>query len=146
MPSSCRNPECREGLTPGIVIRGRGNAKLPVLGQIQTWGWVRCRSCNASDEDQKNGAIYKHVERSREEIAMRAARATNKETYKAESAVAKGLGSIRSATAAPPPSSSAQLDKLLEQVTKLTEQVTELLGENRALRKQLEAKSAPDAS
>jgi chromosome segregation ATPase len=150
---ACKNPECRNGLTPGVVIRGRGNAKLPVLGQTQTWGWVRCLACNASEEHTKAGAVFKLVKRSAEEIAQRAAMATSKAIYKPESAVAKGLGAIKSGVQQEhnqSPDNSAQLDKLINQVSKLTEQLTELMSENRELRKELktlrEPQDKPDAA
>jgi hypothetical protein len=145
--ANCRNPECRNGLTPGIVIRGKGNSKLPVIGQTQTWGWVKCLACNSSEEHTKAGAVFKLVNRTPEEIAQRAARATAREIYKPESETEKRLASLRSnktvAGSAPAPDNSAQLNKLIEQVSKLTEQLTELMTENRELRKELKAAKEP---
>lgn len=150
--SACKNPECRNGLTPGVIIVGKGNAKMPVLGQTQRWGWVRCLSCSENPDDSKAGARYKHVNRTPEDIAHRAELATSKAPYKPPSAVAKAFGGLRVPGGAPVPvaTSSSTLDnerltKLLEQVSqlnntimKLTNQVGDLLEENRALRKRLD--------
>jgi len=154
---TCQNPECKNGLVPGLVMASPRGSKVPLIGSDgkmgsggQRWGWVKCLACNASEESKDRGIVYKHVPRSPEEIAQRAARATNRETYKPESAVARGLGGVRAgakAPEAPPPDNSAQLTKLLDQVTKLTEQITELLTENRDLRKELkEARDRKDVA
>jgi ABC-type transporter Mla subunit MlaD len=70
--------------------------------------------------------------------------------YKGELPIAKSLGSLKVSAPVPAvpalaPDHSAQLGKLIEQVTALTGQVSELLAENRQLRKQLEARPASEA-
>lgn len=155
---SCRNPECSKGLTPGLVMASPGSSKIPLIGSdgkmsraaSMRWGWVRCLACSPNEEDERKGVTYKHQERTPDEIAQRRANATNKSTYKPESAVAKNLGGLsvrgQATVIAPQLDNSAQLNKLLEQVTKLTEQITELLDENRQLRKRLDVKDKPDAA
>lgn len=166
--SACRNPECLRGLTPGLVIVGKGNKGAPVVGEgarppTYRWAWVRCLSCNAPEDARKNGAVYKHVNRAPEEIAQRAELANSKAPYKPESEVGKALGGLNRVQTAHQPANqgaastalqqqltqtNAQLAKLLEANTKLTEnvsklaqQVSDLLDENRALKKALDAYS-----
>lgn len=157
---TCRNPECVNGRTPGVVITGKGNARTQVLGAKMRWAWVNCTACSATDDQRKAGAIYKHQHRSPQEISARAQMATDRVEYKKEPAVVRGLAAIKanagigpSTTLAPPPDNSAALqalgvkiDKLLEQNSKLAEQngklvdqLGELMIENRALRMQIEA-------
>lgn len=160
MSSCCKNPECVRGLTPGVVVVGKGNAKTLVLGQSMRWAWVRCLACNPDPDDSKHGTHYKHVMRSPEERARRAELATAKAPYKQESAVNKALGALRpnGIGTSPQPSTAPaqaianneQLTKLLEQISqlnqtvmKLSNQVSDLLEENRSLRKQLEARAIP---
>jgi len=120
--AKCRNPECRNGLTPGIVIAGKGNAKLPVLGQTMRWGWVHCLACNPNEEERRRGVNYKHVSRSAAEIAQRAELANSKASYKA---LPQKLGGIKKANEDSGPTAhhdgvpNDQLTKLLEQVGKL---------------------------
>lgn len=137
MMSECRNPECRNGFTPGIITSGKGTANMPVLGAVMRWGWVKCRACNV-DKDHP----YQAVNRSPAEIAERARLADSKTTYKASDKPDRSsLERLAKATPAPTQQTSGvsqeRFDRLLDQVTKLTDQVTELLQENRTLRAQL---------
>ena len=137
---TCRNPECRDGRTPGLIARGLGNAKTPVLGAKMTWGWVPCPACNDDPNARNAGVSFKLVHRSSEEMERRRQLADEKAPYKQEAPIAKSLGLLKVTAPAATADHSAQMAKLLEQVTKLTEQVSELLAENRQLRKQLEAR------
>lgn len=138
---TCRNQECRNGFTPGVLAAGRGNAKVPLVGVTMRWGWVNCRACNPKDKDP----AYVHVARSPGEIQERARLADAKAPYDHAKAAQKQLEAIKTATPVPAASTSAtspsgaQFDKLLSQIEKLTDQVTELLAENRQLRRRLEA-------
>lgn len=45
--SNCRNPECRNGLTPGLAAVGGGNKAQPLFGaggigakRLMRWAWV----------------------------------------------------------------------------------------------------------
>lgn len=139
---ACRNPECRNGFTPGVIAAGRGSAKVPLLGATMRWGWVNCRACSPKDKDPS----FILVQRTPAEIQERARMADAKATYDHAKATQKQLEAVKAATpvpAAPTIAASAsnqQLDKLLTQVGKLTDQVTELLNENRELRKKLDAR------
>lgn len=143
---SCRNPECRNGFTPGVIAAGRGNAKIPLVGATMRWGWVNCRACNPKDKDP----AFTLVSRLPQEIQERARLADSKATYDHAKAAQKQLEAVKAA--APVPATSAgnaspfpAFDKLLTQITKLTDQVTELLAENRELRKKLDSREKIDA-
>lgn len=148
--SKCRNPECKNGMTPGIVIKGKGNAKVPILGQEMFWGWVHCLACNPTEAQVKAGAQYRHTQRTPEEIAQRAALADAKAPYKPSDPRLMGVRAKTSvAVVAPTPAADDKVNKLLEQisaltgqVSKLSTQVSELLDENRQLRKQLEKRKS----
>jgi hypothetical protein len=147
--SACRNQECVNGRCPGVVIAGKGNARNPILGAKMRWAWVNCLACSRSEDQAKAGAVYKHQNRSPQEIAQRAQLATERAIY-VKPQVPNRLAAVHAlATHQSPPGNgiaigaqenTAQLSKLLDQVTKLTEQITELLSENRELRKQLQAR------
>lgn len=142
--AECRNPECRQGFTPGVVTAGKGTKNLPVLGATMRWGWVKCRACNPSENDRERGVTYQHFHRTPQEISERARLADSKATYDAKAAEKRtSLAKVAARTAPPPASGANQSDsgmvaKLVDQVAKLTEQVTELLTENRALRHRLD--------
>lgn len=165
MPN-CRNPECVNGRTPGIIAGGKGNARTPVLGAVMRWGWVNCLACSATDDQRKAGASYKHQHRAPEEIAQRAQQANERAVYKKAPVVLRNLAAIKAAagngtytplnpssvTVSYPDNSkqlaelSTKLDKLMDQNTKLSEQngklvdqLGELMIENRALRMQVDA-------
>jgi len=136
--ASCRNPECVNGRTPGVIASGKGTANQPIVGASMRWGWVNCRACNPSDVDRKRGVTYMHVHRTGEEIAERAELANSRARYEP---VSQQLQKIHAKTpvAAPAPTvGSDQVGKLLEQVSKLVDQVTELSRENRELRQKLD--------
>ena len=136
----CRNQECRNGYTPGIVTAGKGTANAPILGATMRWGWVKCRACNP-DKDHP----YDHRSRAPGEVAERARLADAKAPYDQKAAAQRAdLERIRASTPAPMPTNVAVpgvVEKLLDQVTKLTDQVTGLLEENRKLRSRLEGGS-----
>jgi hypothetical protein len=139
----CRNPECRNGFTPGVIAAGRGNAKIPIVGATMRWGWVNCRACNPKDKDP----AYVHVQRLPAEIQERARMADSKSTYDQSATQRKQLEALKAATPLPTAPavatpSSATTDKLLAQMEKLTDQVTELLAENRELRRKLEVRDS----
>lgn len=146
MPSGkCRNPECDKGLTPGIVMRGRGKTGRPLFGEGGTqkadpmhWGWVRCPFCNPSEKDES--APPKLVRRSAEEIAQRAEMATNRVEYKPQTPLNSRLGRV----AATAPASNGvdnselmkKIDKLMEGQTELLDQIKELRQENKELKEE----------
>lgn len=136
--ADCRNPECRNGVTPGVIASGRGSSKSPLVGATMRWGWCNCRACSPKDKDPP----YAHVNRTAAEIAERARMADSKVTYEAKQVTAP-LARLKVPSAAngatPPPDNSAQLTKLLDTISKLSDQVAELLEENRQLRAEREA-------
>lgn len=138
--SACRNPECRDKYTPGIIASGKGSKMAPVVGATMRWGWVNCRACNPKDKDPP----YQHVSRSPAEIQERARLADNKAAYVHQEVPKRSnLAAIAANTTAPaasPVSSDAthRMDRLLDKIEKLTDQVTTLVDENRTLRAQLE--------
>lgn len=146
--SKCKNPECVNGLTPGIKILGKGKTGAPLFGQGGThrpdpmrWCWVNCLACNPKKDDPP----FRLVRRSPEEMTQRAQQATEGATYKPDSETAarlarvslraKSHGSSNSST--PSPDNSAlmeKIDKLVEGQTELLDQIKELRAENKALK------------
>jgi hypothetical protein len=66
--SDCRNPECSNGLTPGISASGGGTKGAPLFGaggvgpkKLMRWGWVPCLVCNPSPDQRKAGARYRDL-------------------------------------------------------------------------------------
>lgn len=146
--SRCKNPECRNGLTPGVSIRGKGKTGAPLFGQGGThkadpmhWAWVNCLACNPKPKDPP----FVLRRRSEEEIAQRAQLANDRAPYKPDSEVgarlsrvaAKGNGA-RPATPSPPENSalSAKIDKLIEGQSELLDQIKELRAENKSLKEE----------
>jgi hypothetical protein len=142
MPTDCRNPECRDGFTPGIITAGKGTANLPIVGSTMRWGWVKCRACNA-DKDHP----YTPQQRAPGEIAERARLADAKAPYKPAPAPDRSrLERLAAAQATAPfpassPGDAGRIDRLLDQVSKLTDTVAQLMEENRGLRASLAAKA-----
>lgn len=143
--AECRNQECRNGYTPGIVTVGKGTANVPVLGAVMRWGWVKCRACNPSQTDTERGVVYQHVSRTPQEVAERARLADSKASYDAKTAAKRtALEKVAAGTSAPASSgvnqvNSGMVEKLMGQIEKLTDQVTKLLEENRALHARLDS-------
>jgi hypothetical protein len=132
-------------LTPGVVAGGRGTSNAPIVGTKMRWGWVRCLACKPHPDDTKNGAKFKLVQRSAQEIAQRAEWATQKAEYKPQQAMSQ-LASVHAAAAAsgapaayapPAPDMSGPIAKLTEAVTNLTTQLGLIMAENAQLRAQL---------
>jgi hypothetical protein len=133
----CRNPECRNRYTPGVIASGKGNEKTMIVGATMRWGWVNCRACNPKDKDPP----YQNILRSAAEIAERARLADSKAPYVHQAVAQRGnLEVIKAATPAQSPAPQNAIDnslvtKLMAQVEKLTDQITQLLEENRQLRR-----------
>ncbi len=128
----CKNPECRDGQVPGIVIVGRGSAINPVLGQKMTWSWVDCPLCNPNP---KLGP-YKPVRRTEQEIAARADLATRRAPYSPVKPE-RSLGAVheRTPNAAPPPARGPDVPAPADSaITGLTQALNRLLAENADLR------------
>jgi len=128
--AECRNQECRQGYTPGVVASGKGTANAPVLGAAMRWGWVNCLACNMTESQKKAGAQFKYVTRSSPEIQERARLADAKAAYVPAAPKGPDLAAIAAKTPAPSASpSTIQPDiatRLLAQNEKLSNQISEL--------------------
>lgn len=130
--SDCRNPECVNGLTPGLVAAGGGSKAQPLFGaggvgakRLMRWAWVNCLACNAPEGARKAGAVYKHLNLSEGEIARRAQMANTKASYQPEI-----LETLKRPGSAPPAADNKQLTELLEQNKQLNERIAEMLKQN----------------
>lgn len=148
--SKCRNPECVNGLTPGVKILGRGKTGAPLFGKDQAprqdrghWAWVNCLACNRQPSDKD--VPFKLIRRTAEEVAQRAQMASSKAPYKPKSEVASRLSRVASAAGPLPDirvngggadnsAMLAKLDKLVEGQAELLDQIKELRAENKELK------------
>lgn len=145
--SKCRNPECVNGLTPGVKIIGKGKTGAPLFGQGGThkpdpmrWAWVNCLACNPKPKDP----AFVLKRRSADEISQRAQQATEGAPYKPDSEVGARLARVAGKTrsngaSAPSPDNSelmSKIDKLMEGQTELLGQIKELRQENRELKEE----------
>lgn len=141
----CRNPECVNGLTPGVKIIGKGKTGAPLFGQGGThrpdpmkWAWVNCLACNPKPKDP----AFVLKRRSPEEMAQRAQMASEGAAYKPDSEVGARLARVavktRSNGSSVPSSDNSELmakiDKLMEGQTELLDQIKELRAENKELK------------
>jgi hypothetical protein len=141
--ASCRNPECRDGLTPGTAVVGGGSKGAPIFGaggvgakRLMRWAWVRCLACNPPEDARKAGAVYKPLHLSEDEIARRAQLASTKAPYvPVQDSLGKLAGRDPGGTRAPPTSGvdSGKLAELLEQNKQLNERLGEVLKQNVAM-------------
>lgn len=131
--SDCRNPECSNGLTPGLVAAGGGNKAQPLFGaggigakRLMRWGWINCLACNPSDDARKGGARYRALVLTQAQIAQRAQMASMKSSYQPQERA------TLSRTAAPAASSAdaGKLTELLEQNKQLNVRIDEMLKQN----------------
>lgn len=155
--AKCRNPECVNGLTPGVRIMGKGKTGAPLFGKDQAprkdqayWAWVNCLVCNRQPSDKD--VPFKLIRRTPDEIAQRAQMASSKTPYKPKSEVGSRLGRI-AASAGPLPdirangsvAHGAEFNDLMKKVDKLMEGQSELLDQIKELRtenKELKAENA----
>lgn len=137
--SNCRNPECVNGLTPGLVAAGGGNKAQPLFGaggvgtkRLMKWAWVPCLACNAPDDARKAGAVYRNLNLSEGEIARRAQMANTKAPYVQEERETLTTLSQPGQPRHPPTpiQTDKQLTELLEQNKQLNERLAEMLKQN----------------
>lgn len=141
-PSGCRNPECRNGLTPGLAAVGGGAKGAPLYGpggtgakRLMRWAWVRCLACNAPSDARRAGAVYKPLRLADADMAQRAELATAKAPYTPQvltvkDSLGKLAGTLKTGSAGTAPASdSGRFAELLGQNQKLMEQVTQLTGQ-----------------
>lgn len=141
--NGCRNPECRNGMTPGAVASGGGTKGAPLfgpggvgVGKLMRWSWVNCLACNPPEGARKAGAVYKHLNLSEDEIARRAALATSRAPY--QPPMQQSLGKLARSGASVSPSASTvaesgKLAELIEQNKQLTAQLTEVVKQNASM-------------
>ena len=55
--NACSNLECKNGVTPGVILIGGGRNSAPLInnGVMQKtgmrWGWIRCTACRPEEKD-----------------------------------------------------------------------------------------------
>lgn len=146
--AKCRNPECVNGLTPGVKILSKGKTSAPLFGEGGThkadpmrWAWVNCLACNPKPRDP----AFVLKRRSADEMAQRAQMASEGAPYKPDSEVGARLSRVAArsktnGTSAPLPSDNSELmskiDKLMEGQTELLDQIKELRQENKQLKEE----------
>jgi hypothetical protein len=140
--SDCRNPECQNGMTPGLIASGGGKNGLPLFGEggvgagkLMRWGWVPCGACNRWG----GGAGYKDLHLTEDEIAQRAEKANTKASHNPLAAdIVRQTLSRPGAAAAPraPVGPDPQVGQLLEQLKQsqvqnqqLTQQVMQMTAQ-----------------
>lgn len=155
--SSCRNPECQSGMTPGLVAAGGGTKGAPLFGaggvgakRLMRWSWVPCLACSPPDDARKAGAVYRHLNLSEGEIARRAQLANTKASYQpAEKDLSKTTlgrpGQPQGATSSVTPD-TGKLAELIEQNKKLADRMDEMLKQNVELTNTLSRMSMQVAS
>lgn len=150
--SDCRNPECVNGMTPGLVAAGGGNKAQPLFGsggvgakKLMRWGWVPCLACNPSDDQRKAGARYKDLNLTDTQIAQRAQQANSKAPYNPQEP-RPVLSRPAPGSAAAAPENAGKLFELLEQNKQLNDKLAEMLKQNVAMTDTLSRMSMQIAS
>lgn len=140
--STCRNPECQNGLTPGLVAAGGGSKAAPLFGaggigakRLMRWGWVPCLACSPTQDQKKAGARYKPLGLSDVQIAQRAELASRKAAY--QQPTAESLGKLAPSNRAaardgfgPGSADAGKFAELLEQNKQLNSRLDEMMKQN----------------
>lgn len=141
--TECRNPECVNGMTPGLVAAGGGNKGQPLFGaggvgakRLMRWFWVNCLACNAPADAGKAGATYRSQDLSEGEIARRAQMANTKAPFVQEERKTLRRAPIppytNAASVIGSPSDS-KFTEMFEQNKQLNERLAEMLKQNVAM-------------
>jgi hypothetical protein len=137
--SDCRNPECVNGLTPGLVARGGGTKGAPLFGaggvgakKLMHWSWVSCLACNASDDQRKAGARYRDLGLNDTQIAQRAQQANSKASYNPQEP-RPTLSRASHPMSAHAPENASKINEMIEQNKQLNERLAEMLKQNVAM-------------
>jgi hypothetical protein len=137
--SDCRNPECQNGLTPGLVAAGGGSKAQPLFGaggigakRLMRWAWIPCLACNAPEDARKSGATYRHLGLSEQQVAQRAQLANMKASYQppVQESLGKLAGARPEARSTQPTVDSGKLAELMEQNKQLNTRLDEMLKQN----------------
>lgn len=130
--SDCRNPECSNGLTPGLVAAGGGSKAQPLFGaggigakRLMRWAWIPCLACNAPDDARKAGATYKALNLTQAQIAQRAQMASLKSAYQPQE-----RATLSRAVPTAPSADAGKMNELLEANKQLNARLDELLKQN----------------
>lgn len=133
--SDCRNPECQNGLTPGLEARGGGNKAQPLFGaggvgakKLMRWTWVPCLVCNAPEDARKASAVYRDLRLTEDQIAQRAQMATNKTAY--QPALSRPPARPGAGSTAAPSADAGRLNELTKATEALTARLDEALKQN----------------
>jgi hypothetical protein len=139
--SDCRNPECVNGLTPGLVAAGGGTKGAPLYGpggvgarKLMRWAWVNCLACNAPEGARRAGATYRHLNLTDTQIAQRAQQANSKAPYQQQEprpTLSRAITGSSGFTA--PAVDATKLNEMIEQNKQLSERLAEMLKQNVAM-------------
>lgn len=131
--ADCRNPECSNGLTPGLVAAGGGSKAAPLFGaggvgakRLMRWGWVPCLACNPTEDARKAGARYRPLVLTQAQIAQRAQMASTKAAYREPERATLSRPNVP-----PPPNADAgKLAELTKSNEALSARLDEMLKQN----------------
>lgn len=125
--NGCVNLECRNGVTPGIILIGGGRNSAPLIQNgvmsraSSRWGWVRCPACRPKDKDPP----FKAKSFTEEKIRERARLADAKAPYVQE--VEQRLARVASSTPTPPHASAPPPDdRLVEQMAEINKRLADM--------------------
>lgn len=132
--NGCSNLECKNGVTPGVILIGGGRNSAPLINNGimsktgMRWGWVRCTACRPEEKDPP----WKPKSLSQDQMDERRRWADGKASYIEPQQ--KKLERIKIHTPAPTateehysaPANDDRMDRALEQNEKLMSQVSEL--------------------
>lgn len=125
--NGCVNLECRNGVSPGIILIGGGKNSAPliqngVMSKTGTrWGWTRCRACRPEDKDPP----FKAKSYTEDQIRERARLADAKAPYVQE--VESRLSRVAASTVAPSRASAPPPDdRLLEQMAEVNKRLADM--------------------
>ena len=131
--ADCRNPECQNGMTPGLVAAGGGSKGQPLFGaggigakRLMRWGWVNCLACNPSADSRKAGASYRPLVLTQVQIAQRAEMASRKSPYQPQEKPLNKAAPLNLGV----PTGSAELAAMVEQNKALNARLDEMLKQN----------------
>lgn len=138
--NGCVNLECRNGVSPGIILIGGGKNSAPLIqnGVMSKtgmrWGWTRCRACRPEDKDPP----FKAKSYTKEQITERARLADAKAPYVQEvesrlHRVATSTPTPASRALAPTPDTSrieAQLTEMSKRLSEMTEALSKSVNQN----------------
>lgn len=133
--NGCPNLECRNGVTPGVVLIGGGKNSAPliqngVMKSASRWGWVRCRACRPDDKDPP----FRPKSFTQEQITERARLADTKASYvqETEKRLSRIAASAPPRASAPPPDNrlAEQMSEMNKRLADMTEALSKSVNQN----------------